>query len=54
MLKWEPITAMTNSEVTERLKVVGGWLVCRSDAAQSPATMSMCFVSDPDHSWIIE
>lgn len=54
MLIWEPITEMIASEITERLVVHGGWLVCRSDAAKKPATLAMCFVDDPNHAWNIE
>lgn len=51
---------------TERMKVPGGWVIHRVDCQydymptdfitndQWKISTTMCFVPDPDHSWILE
>ena len=42
-----------------RLKVIGGWLLCRSCSGSGRMpdnfqNQSMCFIPDPEHKWEIE
>lgn len=53
-LEWEVVVPIKNYDYTERLKVPGGWVVCRIDGGKSPQSMAMCFISDPDHTWELE
>ena len=53
-LEWEIVVPLNNYNITERLKVFGGWMVCRMDGGKSPASLTSCFVSDPKHEWKIE
>lgn len=50
-LQWETIAQISTSDTTQRLRVPGGWLVCRLNGIYLPNTMTSWFVSDPDHTW---
>lgn len=50
-LQWEMIVPPKDYDTTERLRVPGGWIVCRIDGGRSPQMMTSCFVPDPDHTW---
>lgn len=50
IFKWETIINKPN-RVTERAKVIGGWIVCDWTGTDEWATQSMVFVSDPDYQW---
>ena len=52
-ISWEPVTTGD----TYRLKVIGGWIVQETVLHESgnglSTSMSMVFVSDPEHKWVI-
>lgn len=49
--KWEFIDKCNGGVIgTERMKVVGGWIVISS----RERTVHQLFIADPDHLWIIE
>ena len=59
---WEIINENSqgqSADITERLKVFGGWIVRSGEAYKNPGfvadqvgmSMSMCFVPDPNHEW---
>jgi hypothetical protein len=50
---WEIVTQLTPDDRTERMKVPGGWLVCRISGIHIPKSYAEWFVTDPDHQWII-
>lgn len=50
-LSWEIIVQDSPSESTQRLKVHGGWLVCRVNGIHIPQSMAMAFVADPEYKW---
>ncbi len=50
-LSWEVISQTTNSDITQRLAVPGGWLICRLNGSHLPRNMASWFVSDPGHEW---
>lgn len=49
-MRWEKV-CVKNSDITERLKVPGGWWVCRTDGSLSPKTMTSIFIEDPFWVW---
>lgn len=48
---WEEIEHLSDHNRTERMKVPGGWLVCRTSGVHLPHSMANWFVEDPDHTW---
>lgn len=53
-LQWETVIHTTPSDTTERLKVPGGWLVCRINGIHLPQSLASWFVHDPHHQWKFE
>ena len=51
--EWETVTA-SSTDQTERLKVPGGWLVCRINGLHLPQSLASWFVSDPDYNWTLD
>jgi hypothetical protein len=52
MIIWEMVADNGGGYVTERLKVIGGWLVVNRKHWCGETTRPV-FVSDPDHLWEI-
>jgi|GEM_PF-3334193 hypothetical protein len=52
--EWETINQISTSDTTQRMSVLGGWLVCRVNGIHLPQQMASWFVSDPEHSWVID
>lgn len=50
-LEWETIAQISTSDTTQRLKVPGGWLVCRLNGIHIPQSLASWFVSDPQYKW---
>jgi hypothetical protein len=62
-LKWETIQISSNLQTrTDRLKVVGGWLVktltvvtvSENGATHTEVKVNMCFLADPTHHWVCQ
>lgn len=53
LAQWETINTEQN-DITQRMPVPGGWLVCRLSGFHAPLSPCSWFVSDPDHLWNIE
>jgi hypothetical protein len=58
-LKWELIDKIGSSWLSvptyvDRVEVPGGWLVRSWFRASSTGAISMVFVPDPEHSWVVE
>src|SRR5882672_6189759 len=53
-MEWETVIEGANSDLTQRLNVPGGWLMCRSSGIHLPYSLTSWFVNDPDHTWKIE
>lgn len=49
---WEEI-CKTPNDITERLKIPGGWLVCRRSGNHLPHSLVGWSVRDPDYRWNI-
>lgn len=66
--KWERVNSPEDTEITQRLKVYGGWVVLTTSVdkkvtgavsqygnvySNDRATIAQCFVPDPNHEWIL-
>jgi hypothetical protein len=47
---WEEIEK-TSTDITQRMLVPGGWLVCRINGSRLPQSLGTWFVDDPKHEW---
>ena len=64
MNQWEIVSCSPGNEIiTERMKVINGWLVRDIMSIQvqnnfgvlnTSSSVSMCFVPDKNHEWILE
>ncbi len=50
-LKWETVIQESPNNATERLKVPGGWIICRISGIHMPQSMAMTFVPDSEPEW---
>jgi hypothetical protein len=51
--QWETIVK-TSTDSTQRMKVPGGWLVCRVNGVHLPQGLVGWFVPDPNYLWDVE
>jgi hypothetical protein len=52
-VRWETIER-SNNDMTERMKVPGGWIVCRTSGWKFPLSHANWFVPDSEHTWEVE
>ncbi len=50
-MEWETIIQLSPTDMTQRLRVPGGWLICRISGIHLPQNMANWFIADPNHEW---
>jgi hypothetical protein len=63
MSRWERINDENDVEITQRLKVFGGWVILTTRyfkqgfstcCERTQCSITQCFVPDPNHEWEVK